>query len=97
EAIASVRNLTKEEQLQYDRTRKVYRDNLAVEAYAKEREQKFKEKEQEFKERERKIKAKEQKAEAALKNTVRNLKQMGMDTEAIAKATGLTPEEVEKL
>jgi predicted transposase YdaD len=64
----------------------VYRDNLAVEAYAKEREQKFKEREQALK-----------KAEAALKNTVRNLRQMGMDTEAIAKATGLTPEEVEKL
>lgn len=84
EQIGSLASLTLEERMKYDASINTYRTLLAVEEY--EIEQRKKEREEGRKEG-----RKEEKEEM-----VRNLKQLGVSTDIIAKATGLPPEEIEK-
>lgn len=84
EQIGSLASLTLEERMKYDASINTYRTLLAVEEY--EIEQRKKEREEGREEG-----RKEEKAEM-----VRNLKQLGVSTDIIAKATGLPPEEIEK-
>lgn len=78
--IGSLASLTLEERMKYDASINTYRTLLAVEEY-----------EIEQRKKEREESRKEEKAEM-----VRNLKQLGVSTDIIAKATGLPPEEIEK-
>ena len=89
EQIGSLASLTLEERMKYDASINTYRTLLAVEEY--EIEQRKKERE-EGREEGRKEGRKEEKAEM-----VKNLKQLGVSTDIIAKATGLPPEEIEKV
>lgn len=90
EAIVDIASLSKEEREKYDESIKVYRDNLVTIAYAKEHGL------AEGREEGRK----EGLAEGVDKGrtlVARNLKEMGMDVDAIQKATGLTLEEIGEL
>ncbi|WP_277232387.1 hypothetical protein [Phocaeicola salanitronis] len=80
EQIGSLASLTLEERMKYDASINTYRTLLAVEEY-----------EIEQRKKEREEGRKEEKAEM-----VKNLKQLGVSTDIIAKATGLPPEEIEK-
>ena len=86
EKIVDIASLSKEEREKYDESIKVYRDNLVTIEYAEQKGKK------EGKEEGRKEGREEERIEIA-----RNLKKIGIDVAAIQKATGLTPDEIEKL
>ena len=86
EKIVDIASLSKEEREKYDASIKVYRDTLATMEYA---EVKGLEKG-----RAEGIAEGEKKKQLEV---ARNLKQMGLSAEVIAKGTGLTTEEIEKL
>lgn len=90
EQIADISALSKEDRIKYDECIKVYRDRLAVTAYAEEtgRAKGFAQGRAEG--------CAEGRAEVELK-IARNLKQMGLPTETIAQATGLTADVIEQL
>jgi hypothetical protein len=92
EDIASVRALTREEKLQYDRTLKIYRDNYSV--YLYEQEQREKRWAEGVAEGMAKGRAE---AKITLLNTARNLKNLGTPIDIIVKSTGLSATEVENL
>ena len=82
EEIVDIASMSKEERMRYDESIKVYRDQLAV---------------MEF-ERNKGLAEGRAEGRAEEKESVaRNLKRMGMDVETIAKATGLDPDVIESL
>jgi phage terminase Nu1 subunit (DNA packaging protein) len=108
EEIASVRYLTKEEQWEYDRTLKMYRDNKAAEAYTDEKVQEAKAAKAELRAAKAELKAaKAEKAklkrevkqvkQQVTQDVARNLKKLGMDTDLIVQTTGLTRGEIDEL
>ena len=82
EQIVDIAALSKEDRVKYDESIKVYRDRLAVTAYA---EEKGRAEGRAEGEREKQM------------EIARNLKQMGLPTETIAQATGLTADAIEAL
>ena len=82
EQISDISALSKEDRMKYDESIKVYRDRLAIMAF--ERQKGFAEGRAEG-ERRKQL------------EIARNLKQMGLATEAIAQATGLAPDVVGQL
>ncbi|MDR0961309.1 MAG: hypothetical protein LBM62_01950, partial [Mediterranea sp.] len=100
EDIASVRALTREEKLQYDRTLKIYRDNYSVYLYEKEqREKRWAEGVAEGMAKgiaEGMAKGRAE-AKITLLNTARNLKNLGTPIDIIVKSTGLSATEIENL
>lgn len=82
ENIVDIAALSKEERIKYDESIKIYRDNLVTVEYAV---QKAREE----------TRIETQAATSA--NIARNLKAMNMPVSSIAKATGLTEEEINKL
>lgn len=98
EKIVDIAALSKEEREKYDASIKVYRDNLATMAYATEKglaEGRAKGLAEGLAEGEAKGLAE---GEAkGITNVARNMKEMGLDTASICKATGLTAEVVEQL
>ena len=90
EKIVDIASLSKEEREKYDESIKVYRDNLVTIEYAEQKGKK--------EGREEGIKeGMKEGLEKARIEIARNMKNIGIDVEAIQKATGLTPEEIDKL
>ena len=91
EEIVDIASLSKAERMKYDESIKIYRDNLAIMSFEREqgREQGRKEGWEQGLEEGREEGRKEEKLKIA-----RKLKEMGMEAEDIAQATGLTVEEV---
>ena len=82
EEIVDIASMSKEDRMRYDESIKVYRDQLAV---------------MEF-ERNKGLAEGRAEGRAEEKESVaRNLKRMGMDVETIVKATGLDPDVIESL
>ena len=90
EQISDISALSKEDRMKYDESIKVYRDRLAIMAY--ERQKGFAEGRAEGFAESRAEGERRKQLEIA-----RNLKQMGLATEAIAQATGLAPDVVGQL
>ena len=90
EQISDISALSKEDRMKYDESIKVYRDKLAIMAFERQKGQAEGRAEGLAEGRE------EGRAEGKLE-VARNLKQMGMATEAITRATGLTAEAIEAL
>lgn len=86
EDITDIASLSKEDRIRYDESIKVYRDRLAIMEF-----ERMKGYEEGYKEgyAEGRIEWK--------KEIARNLKQIGMDVQAIAQATGLNQEVIDKL
>ena len=87
EEIVDIASLSKAERMKYDESIKIYRDNLAIMSF--EREQGREQGRKEGWEQGREEGRKEEKLKIA-----RKLKEMGMEAEDIAQATGLTVEEM---
>ena len=102
EQIVDIAALSKEDRMKYDESIKVYRDKLAIMAFERQkgqaegREEGLKEGRAEGLQEGRAEGLKEGHTKGKLE-VARNLKQMGMATEAIARATGLTAEAIEAL
>ena len=102
EQIVDIAALSKEDRMKYDESIKVYRDKLAIMAFERQKGQAegraegLKEGRAEGLEEGRAEGLKEGHTKGKLE-VARNLKQMGMATEAIARATGLTAEAIEAL
>ena len=90
EQISDISALSKEDRMKYDESIKVYRDRLAIMAF--ERQKGFAEGLAEGRAIGRAEGERRKQLEIA-----RNLKQMGLATEAIAQATGLAPDVVGQL
>ena len=90
EQISDISALSKEDRMKYDESIKVYRDRLAIMAF--ERQKGFAEGLAEGRAIGRAEGERRKQVEIA-----RNLKQMGLATEAIAQATGLAPDVVGQL
>ncbi|HJC93441.1 MAG TPA: hypothetical protein H9752_04375, partial [Candidatus Phocaeicola excrementigallinarum] len=86
EEIVDIASMSKEERMKYDESIKVYRDQLAV---------------MEFERNKGLVEGRaEGRAEGLAEgkeSVARNLKRMGMDVETIVKATGLDPDVIEGL
>ena len=82
EEIVDIASLSKEERMKYDESIKVYRDNLAINAFAREegRKEGWKEGRKE-----------------GIEEIARKLKQMGMPAISIAECTGLSAEDISRL
>ena len=94
EQIVDIAALSKEDRMKYDESIKVYRDKLAIMAFER---QKGQAEGREEGRAEGLAEGREEgRAEGKLE-VARNLKQMGLATEAIAQATGLTAETIEAL
>ena len=90
EQIVDIAALSKEDRMKYDESIKVYRDKLAIMAFERQKGQ------AEGREEGRAEGLAEGERRKQLE-IARNLKQMGLATEAIAQATGLTAETIEAL
>ena len=82
EEIVDIASMSKEERMRYDESIKVYRDQLAV---------------MEFERNKGLAEGRAEGRAEEKENVARNLKRMGMDVETIAKATGLDPDVIESL
>ena len=82
EEIVDIASMSKEERMKYDESIKVYRDQLAV---------------MEFERNKGLAEGRAEGRAEEKENVARNLKRMGMDVETIAKATGLDPDVIESL
>ena len=85
EQIVNIAAMSKEDRMKYDESIKVYRDKLAVTAYAEEKGR-----------AEGLAEGMEKGQEERLKNA-RGMKAAGIATDLIAQITGLSPEAVEQL
>ena len=94
EQIVDIASLSKEDRMKYDESIKVYRDKIAIMAF--EREEGLREGLRKGLQKGRAEGRTEGLAEGKIE-VARNLKQMGLTTEAIVAATGLTAGEVEAL
>ena len=93
EKIVDIASLSKEEREKYDESIKVYRDNLAVMAYAKEKERK----EAERGRAEGLEKGRAEGTKQAQIDIARKLKDRGCAVEEIADITGLTLNELKEI
>ena len=86
EQISDISALSKEDRMKYDESIKVYRDKLAIMAFERQKGQ--------AEGRAEGLAEGERRKQLEI---ARNLKQMGLATEAIAQATGLAPDVVGQL
>ena len=82
EEIVDIASMSKEERMKYDESIKVYRDQLAV---------------MEFERNKGLAEGRAEGLAEGKESVARNLKRMGMDVETIVKATGLDPDVIEGL
>ena len=98
EEIVDIASLSKEERMKYDESIKVYRDNLAINAFAREegRKEGWEEGWEKGMEKGRK-EGMEKGRREGIEETARKLKQMGMPAISIVECTGLSAEDISRL